>query len=241
MPNVSKNLWVMHQVLLFGWSLSSICISSPQFTSRLNVSHTLLVHLLVKPWYECTERKPGNIKSVSFGIKTQNPWSFPWYRCLASLLFKASIFYEALTDKQTNQMTTKSALVSKSSYWKDEVFQDMLSQYSDSVSLKTKTSGMYFKASSLKHEIFVHVRMEVVAVIHLEGFLLERITTQGYSCSLTDLPDEKVQWCKLLWVCKGSTLLPLSFKTCMLQRKWNNIFPFNLIQFFLHSPFTTQE
>lgn len=53
----------------------------------------------------------------------------------------------------------------------------MLSQYSDSVSLKTKSLGMYFKASSLKHEIFVHVRMEAVAVMHLEELLLERIIT----------------------------------------------------------------
>lgn len=36
---------------------------------------------------------------------------------------------------------------------------------------------MYFKASSLNHEIFVHGRMEAIAVIHLEGLLLERIST----------------------------------------------------------------
>lgn len=120
----------------------------------------------------------NNIKTISFGIRTHNPLSFLWYRCLVSLLFKASIFYEALTDKQTNQHIDHKVSISlQSSCWKDEIFQNLLIQYRDSVSSKTKSLDLYFKASSLKHEIFVRVRMEAVAVTHLEGLLLERMTT----------------------------------------------------------------
>lgn len=120
----------------------------------------------------------NNIKSISFGIRTHNPLSFLWYHCLVSLLFKASIFYEALTDKQTNQHIDHKVSISlQSSCWKDEIFQNLLIQYRDSVSSKTKSLDLYFKASSLKYEIFVRVRMEAVAVTHLEGLLLERMTT----------------------------------------------------------------
>lgn len=47
---------------------------------------------------------------------------------------------------------------------------------------------MCFKASSAKDEIFAHVRMEAAAVIHLEGLLLERITTLRVTPAVSNSP-----------------------------------------------------